>query len=60
MTLANALGTPRVHYCREHNEEVKTYRVWPKKAMRYFCKEGCKLSKNETVLKVKEIKSRWK
>ena len=54
MVLPGAVGLAKVRYCRDHNEEVKAYRVWPKKAMRFQCKAGCKLSKDETILKQKE------
>jgi len=56
--IANALGIPRVHYCAAHNEKVKTFRLWPSKSMRYQCKEGCDLNKNETILKQEEVKKR--
>jgi len=56
--LACALGTPRVHYCRDHNEKVKAFKLWPNKSMRFQCKEGCDLNKNETVLKQVEVKKK--
>ncbi len=56
--LAGALGVPKVHYCRDHNEKVKAFRLWPSKSMRFQCKEGCDLNKNETVLKQEEVKKR--
>jgi hypothetical protein len=56
--LACALGIPRVHYCRDHNEKVKAFRLWPSKSMRFQCKEGCDLNKNETVLKQQEVKKK--
>ena len=59
--LACAIGIDKVRYCTAHDEEVKTYKVWPKKTIRYQCTEGCKISKTETVLKQKKpTKSRWK
>ena len=56
--LACAYGIPKVHYCRNHDEKVKAFRLWPSKSMRFQCKEGCDLNKNETVLKQVEVKKR--
>lgn len=52
--LGAAAGFAKVHYCVDHNKLVKAYRLWPKKNMRFRCDDGCDLSKQETVLKVKE------
>lgn len=61
MMIPGAAGLDKVRYCADHNEEVKAFKLWPHKTMRFQCKEGCDLNKNETVLKQKEApKSRWK
>ena len=50
----------KIRYCADHDEEVKAFKLWPTKTMRFQCKEGCDLNKTETVLKMKKAKkSRW-
>ena len=54
MTCPEAVGFSKVRYCHDHNEEVKPVRRFPGKEIRFFCGQGCNLSKYNTVLKQKE------
>ena len=53
MILPGAVGFAKVRYCHNHDVEVKPVRLFGSKNMRFHCKEGCDLNKNQTVLKQK-------
>lgn len=53
MVLPGAAGFSKVRYCKDHNEMVKTVKVFGQ-GMRWQCPSGCDLHKNETVLKQRE------
>ena len=50
--LPGAAGFSKIRYCRDHNEPVKPVKVFGRKGMEYHCKQGCKLHKNDTDLRV--------
>jgi hypothetical protein len=54
MVLPGAAGLSKIRYCHAHNIPVQAVRVFGHKNMSYNCKEGCKLDKTNTVLKVPE------
>ncbi len=54
MVLPGAVGLSKVRYCHDHNELVQAVKQFGSKGMRFQCKEGCDLHKDQTVLKQKE------
>jgi len=57
-TLGNAAGPENLHYCEVHNQICTPIQVWPKKVMHWACKEGCKLYKEQTILKARPAPKR--
>lgn len=51
MTLPGKTGPQRFHYCIEHDMKMTPVLLWDSKVIRYECKDGCRLAKNEAALK---------
>jgi hypothetical protein len=51
--IAGRVGLSKIRFCLEHNEPVKSVKVFGK-GMMFQCSQGCTLHKNTTILKVPE------
>ena len=49
--LPGSVGPQRKHHCLEHDAAMSALKLWGKKKVVFECKEGCRLSKNQTNLK---------
>jgi hypothetical protein len=51
----NKIGLSKVRYCRDHDDRVKSVKIFGK-GMRWQCDKGCSLGSRDTVLKVPDTK----
>lgn len=51
MTIPGKAGLERFRYCIKHDTKMSPIRVYGSKVIQYTCKEGCRLSRGEAILK---------
>ena len=51
MVMQGKVSPERFRYCIDHDIKMYAVQAWPGKTMQFRCKEGCRMSKGEAILK---------
>ena len=51
MVMQGKVSPERFRYCIDHDIKMSAIQTWPSKEIQYTCKEGCRLTKREAILK---------